>query len=55
MTGKTRKEYNDMLIDRIKGVPSQPATPESDADARNPNKTRATGPTHSPARQRAES
>lgn len=31
-------DHNDMLIARIKGLPAQPATPETDADPTNPNR-----------------
>lgn len=33
-----RKRHNAMLVDRIRGVAAQPATPETDADPRNPNR-----------------
>ena len=32
-----RQKNNQMLIDRIWGMPAQPATPESDADPNNPS------------------
>jgi hypothetical protein len=35
-----RKRHNQMIVDRINGVPAQPATPESDADPRNPNEVK---------------
>jgi len=33
-----RKQDNSAIIDRIKGVPAQPATEESDNDPQNPNR-----------------
>ena len=30
-------DANKMIIDRIKGLPAQPGTPESEADPTNPN------------------
>jgi hypothetical protein len=32
-----RNKHNRDIIERIRGVPAQPATPETDADPRNPN------------------
>lgn len=32
-----RRQHNKMLTDRIRGMPAQPASPESDADPRNPS------------------
>jgi hypothetical protein len=32
-----RNKHNRRIVERIKGVPAQPAMPESDADPRNPN------------------
>jgi hypothetical protein len=41
-----RQAQNQMLVDRIKGVPAQTATEESEADPRNPNaNVRQTGST----------
>ena len=34
---KQRKDDNQMIIDRIKGIPATPATLESDSDPQNPN------------------
>ena len=34
---KQRQQQNQMLVDRIKGVPALPATEESNADPKNPN------------------
>lgn len=34
---RQREQQNRMLVDRIKGVPAQPPTEESDADPKNPN------------------
>lgn len=31
------EKHNEMLVDRIKGVPAQAATEESDSDPHNPN------------------
>lgn len=32
-----RLMQNESILERIKGVPAQPATPESDVDPHNPN------------------
>lgn len=32
-----RNAANEAVLDRIRGVPMQPGTPETDADPRNPN------------------
>jgi hypothetical protein len=34
---KQRAQQNQKLVDRIKGIPAQPSTEESDADPQNPN------------------
>jgi hypothetical protein len=34
---KAKRDNNQMVVLRVKGVPSQPGTPETDADPRNPN------------------
>lgn len=38
-TGKDPMNNNDAIIARIKGIPGQKGTPDSDADPRNPNVT----------------
>lgn len=32
----TREQHNQMLVDRVRGVPARPSTPETDVDPRNP-------------------
>ena len=40
LDGKTKVDQitlnNEMVLDRIRGVPASPSTPETDADPRNP-------------------
>lgn len=39
-----RKEHNERVLSRMKGLQAQPSTPESDADPRNPNQRNDNAP-----------